>query len=161
MAIWREFTYSMQWLVPVNVYRTCNGWLDFFVRVISLNENHLRMDVLMITLDVVIMLLVFLFFITYRDSPSSYRRKDSMGQSIVTSNHNRSESATIGKQNRYQTTTLTRFGDSLSHRNPYPVSSTAYAPKITFPLRCSATYYLFSFWHLFELNYYNCSIYRC
>jgi len=61
------------------------------------------------------------FFSVYRDSPSSYRRKDSMGQSTV-SNHNRSESATIGKQNRYQTTTLTRFGDSLSHRNPYPVS---------------------------------------
>lgn len=57
----------------------------------------------------------------YSDSPSSYRRKDSMGQSTV-SNNNRSESATIGKQNRYQTTTLTRFGDSLSHRNPYPVS---------------------------------------
>lgn len=56
-----------------------------------------------------------------RDSPSSYRRKDSMGQSTI-STHNRSESATIGKQNRYQTTTLTRFGDSLSHRNPYPVS---------------------------------------
>jgi len=61
------------------------------------------------------------FFFVYRDSPSSYRRKDSVGQSTV-SNHNRSESATIGKQNRYQTTTLTRFGDSLSHRNPYPVS---------------------------------------
>jgi len=64
---------------------------------------------------------VVVFFFVYRDSPSSYRRKDSMGQSTV-SNHNRSESATIGKQNRYQTTTLTRFGDSLSHRNPYLVS---------------------------------------
>ncbi|XP_050055791.1 uncharacterized protein LOC114121770 isoform X2 [Aphis gossypii] len=60
----------------------------------------------------------------FSDSPSSYRRKDSMGQSTV-SNHNRSESATIGKQNRYQTTTLTRFGDSLSHRNPYPARSRA------------------------------------
>lgn len=63
------------------------------------------------------------FFVCRDSSPSSYRRKDSVqGQSTV-SNHNRSESATIGKQNhRHQTTTLTRFGDSLSHRNPYPVS---------------------------------------
>jgi len=71
------------------------------------------------------------FSFVFRDSPSSYRRKDSMGQSTV-SNHNRSESATIGKQNRYQTTTLTRFGDSLSHRNPYPVSHYSRWISITF-----------------------------
>ncbi|XP_050422408.1 uncharacterized protein LOC126834495 [Adelges cooleyi] len=55
----------------------------------------------------------------FSDSPSSYRRKDSVGQSIISS-HNRSESATVGKQNRFQSATLTRFGDSLPHRNLYP-----------------------------------------
>ncbi|VVC29209.1 Hypothetical protein CINCED_3A013528 [Cinara cedri] len=64
----------------------------------------------------------------FSDSPSSYRRKDSVGHSIISNHHhNRSESVVAtGKQtHRYQTTTLTRFGDSLSHRNPYPTRSRA------------------------------------
>ncbi|XP_050542475.1 brain-specific angiogenesis inhibitor 1-associated protein 2-like protein 1 isoform X2 [Daktulosphaira vitifoliae] len=55
----------------------------------------------------------------FSDSPSSYRRKDSIGQSII-STHNRSDSVTVSKQNRFQSATLTRFGDSLPHRNMYP-----------------------------------------
>lgn len=108
------------WQFGENLRTQCSGWFPLtytepvvedsvFSYVYSIKTANSSMNLLYIT--------IFIF----RDSPSSYRRKDSVGQSTI-STHNRSESATIGKQNRYQTTTLTRFGDSLSHRNPYPVS---------------------------------------
>jgi len=114
MAVRRKSAHSVQRLVPVDLHRTRNGRLGLVVRICRVSadqctaycRSHRPTS----------------FCNVRRDSPSAYRRKDSAGQSTVSHNHSRSESATIGKQNRYQTTTLTRFGDSLSHRNPYPVS---------------------------------------